>query len=105
MNRTDLSTAGVAGLIAALALALEHAALWRYQDVMTGYRRPVAYILGTGTLLIAFWGWALARRQVPAAVALTVIVALGGAGDVAAYGVRWVQEQADRAAYGPPRHS
>jgi hypothetical protein len=100
MLTDDSRAATVAGLIAALALIGEHFSLWRFKPYMDGNRRPVAYIIGTSTLLLCFWGWALARRDLKAAWALTVIVALGGAGDLGAYAWRAYWDAADMARYG-----
>lgn len=89
MDRDDVKAALDSGLLAGLALALEHYALWPYQEkLMSGYRRPVAYVVGTGTLLLAFWRWAYQRRRLESAVALSLLVGLAGAANLACYAWR-----------------
>ena len=100
--RDDLGAALVAGGGAGLVLIAEHFALHRFQPKFEGTARPVAYVIGTGTLLLAFWGWALARKQAQAALMLTVIVVLGGSGDLAAYLWRWWWDRYDLAHWGHP---
>jgi hypothetical protein len=88
LTRADLGAALLAACFAGETLALLHFVLWKYQRHLAGERRIVAYVIGVGVLLLAFWGWALARRQIGAALVLTGIVAAGGLGDALAYTVR-----------------
>jgi hypothetical protein len=85
LTRADLVTALVAALVAGETIAVLHFVLWKWQRHLAGERRVVAYSIGVGVLLAAFWGWALARRQPGAALVLTGIAAAGGLGDTLAY--------------------
>lgn len=85
MFDADLRAAVRWGLGAAATLAAEHVLTWPLHRHWAGFRRPVPYLLGTATLLGAFWGWACERGQQRAAGALSVITALGGAATVGAY--------------------
>ena len=99
-DAADLLTALDCGAWAGLLLAVEHFALWSHQRHMTGYKRPVAYVLGTSTLLLGFWRWALLRHHTPAALALTLLVGVAGGADLLCYAWRAWQDRADARAYG-----
>jgi len=99
-DAADLLTALDCGAWARLLLAVEHFALWRYQQHMSGHRRPGAYVLGTATLLLGVWRWALLRGRVPAAVAVTLLVGVAGVADLLCYAGRAWQDRADAHRYG-----
>lgn len=105
MNTDELTAGDVlaaldTGLLTGLALAVEHGALWRYSRHLDGPRRPVAYVIGTATILAGFWRWALWRNRPGPALALTLVVGLAGTADLACYAYRALSDRQDRADLG-----
>jgi hypothetical protein len=78
MNKGDIHSAVRWGAAGGALLVAEHLGLWPLQEHLGGFARPVPYLLGVGTLGLAFTGWAHERGQGRAWTGAAIITGLGG---------------------------
>jgi hypothetical protein len=87
----------VIGVVTGLVLLAIVFVCWHLGDSLTGYRRPISYVIGVGLLLIAYGVWAVVVDAVlPVAVSVgdvTLLTGCAGAIHLAAYRLHYWAER------------